>query len=115
MLNRIGVFVLALSMSTLVDARALLTWTPPIQRENGVALSISEISEFTIEVTCNAREVQYFSVDPTATEWTSPNSIVGNCRFRMRTLDAVGPTPSKWSNSIDILIKLNGPKRGGFR
>lgn len=103
-----------LFVSTVVHG-ATLSWTIPDKRENGDPLPITEIQKYTISAKCNDRAIEYFIIpNANTTSWKTPAHVVGQCDFRINTTDT-GNLDSKWSDVASALIKLDKPKRGGFR
>ena len=90
-----------------------LTWTSPTARENGDVLLPAELKQFNIYYHCNTNPEIVIIVNPT-TPAHNVDEIHGNCEFQVSSVDTDG-NEGKRSNKITMLIKLDGPKRGGFR
>lgn len=87
-----------------------VSWSSPTTHANGDALDPSAIKGYKIEYSCNGKPaieieigvVNEYTIDP----------IHGQCKFRMATK---GEHYGHYSDYVYEYIKLDAPKRGGFR
>lgn len=104
-------FIILLLLPCLAHAGSVtLSWSSPVTRANGDALEQGDIKGYKIEYSCNGKPAIEVEVGPVNTHTIVP--INGQCKFRLATK---GQAYGHYSDYVYQYIKLDAPKRGGFR
>lgn len=92
-----------------------VSWDLPHLRENGDHLPPEEISHFVLRWICDTGIEGTLEVKSPIVKTDLPTrQIWGKCNFIIASVDTDG-LYSDWSDPRTVLIKLEGPKAGGFR